>query len=396
MKTNDKSETVKVLIVDDSPDMIYMLDSILSKSITRQIALSGKDALKILHLNSQQPDLILLDVLMPEMDGYEVCRQIKMHSKLKDIPIVFISALNETFDKVKAFKLGAIDYITKPFQAEEVKARVSTHIEISRSRRAIRDLYSKTIQGTISAINDMLSMVNPEVSKISNMMRSYAELILKELSMNDAWDLKLACQLSGIGMMTENIKVEETRHYSDMDGSIKRLKQSIAFDVNRAYESLPLSAKIIGKIPNLDAVTEIINQSTYPLEDSCKRTPIAGMPPEVLKGHILRILIYYFYKMEQDEDYLLILKQMKNSNDESFHHDILDALTKVQVGLNSRKIMELKIDELRPKMIIANDLFSSAGQLLLKSGYELSESIILLLESFEELRNVRVKVIKKD
>lgn len=396
MKTNDKSETVKVLIVDDSPDMIYMLDSILSKSITRQIALSGKDALKILHLNSQQPDLILLDVLMPEMDGYDVCRQIKMHSKLKDIPIVFISALNETFDKVKAFKLGAIDYITKPFQAEEVKARVSTHIEISRSRRAIRDLYSKTIQGTISAINDMLSMVNPEVSKISNMMRSYAELILKELSMNDAWDLKLACQLSGIGMMTENIKVEETRYYSNMDGSIKRLKQSIAFDVNKAYESLPLSAKIIGKIPNLDAVTEIINQSIYPLENSCKRTPIAGMPPEVLKGDILRILIYYFYKMEQDEDYLLILKQMKNSNDESFHHDILDALTKVQVGLNSRKIMELKIDELRPKMIIANDLFSSAGQLLLKSGYELSESIILLLESFEELRNVRVKVIKKD
>ncbi len=81
--------------------------------------------------------MILLDIMMPEMDGYEVCHHLKEQEATRDIPIIFLSALNETFDKVKALKAGGVDYITKPFQEEEVLARVQTHLDLQRARKTI-------------------------------------------------------------------------------------------------------------------------------------------------------------------------------------------------------------------------------------------------------------------
>ena len=83
------------------------------------------------------PDLILLDVQMPEMDVYEVCRQLKANEKCRDIPVLFLSALDAMEDKVKGFTAGAVDFITKPFKTEEVLARVDTHLELSRLRREL-------------------------------------------------------------------------------------------------------------------------------------------------------------------------------------------------------------------------------------------------------------------
>jgi len=88
----------------------------------------------------EKPDLILLDIMMPDMDGYEVCRRLKQNHELKDIPVMFISALNETNDVVKALKHGGVDYITKPFRSEEVIARVSTHIKLHRQSIELRKL----------------------------------------------------------------------------------------------------------------------------------------------------------------------------------------------------------------------------------------------------------------
>jgi signal transduction histidine kinase len=85
------------------------------------------------------PDLILLDITMPEMDGFEVCEKLKADEALKDIPVIFISALSETADKVRAFRTGGVDYVTKPFQSEEVIARVTTHLTLRRKERELRN-----------------------------------------------------------------------------------------------------------------------------------------------------------------------------------------------------------------------------------------------------------------
>ena len=118
-----------ILIVDDVPDNLKVLSGILKDNGYKiRPVLNGQLALEVAE--NEKPDLILLDIMMPRMDGYEVCHQLKQNPKLKDISVIFISALNDTRDIVDAFKSGGVDYITKPFQAEEVSARVATHLKI--------------------------------------------------------------------------------------------------------------------------------------------------------------------------------------------------------------------------------------------------------------------------
>ena len=122
--------TVKtIVVVDDTPENLRLLAEMLEGQGYRvRLARSGEHALS--SVRKQPPDLILLDILMPEMDGFEVCRALKADDKLRDIPVIFVSALDEVFDKVTAFAVGGVDYIQKPFQIEEVLARVRTHLSL--------------------------------------------------------------------------------------------------------------------------------------------------------------------------------------------------------------------------------------------------------------------------
>jgi len=125
-----------ILIVDDTPDNLRFLISILKKrGYTVRPASSGTQALSAIH--TEQPDLILLDVMMEKMDGYEVCMHLKEDDSTKDIPIIFLTALTEVEHKVKGFEVGGIDYITKPFQAEEVLAHVETHLTLRKMQKQL-------------------------------------------------------------------------------------------------------------------------------------------------------------------------------------------------------------------------------------------------------------------
>ncbi len=125
-----------ILIVDDGPTNLQVLGKILG-SEKHEIFLAS-DGIKGLELaQAELPDLILLDILMPRMDGFEVCRRLKQEHITKDIPIIFISALHETSEKVKGFQIGGVDYITKPIQREEVIARVDVHLGLKRSQEEL-------------------------------------------------------------------------------------------------------------------------------------------------------------------------------------------------------------------------------------------------------------------
>ena len=118
-----------ILVVDDTPANLRLLTELLIQhGYDVRPAPNGRLALKTVE--SKLPDLILLDIMMPDIDGYEVCRRLKASERSRDIPVIFISAINETMDKVKAFSIGGVDYITKPFQPEEVLARLQTHLAI--------------------------------------------------------------------------------------------------------------------------------------------------------------------------------------------------------------------------------------------------------------------------
>ena len=126
-----------ILLVDDTPDNLRLLSQILSERNYRVRAVTNGDrALESVQL--VPPDLILLDIRMPGMDGFEVCRALKEDGKTENIPVIFISALDDVADKVKAFAAGGVDYITKPFQYEEVVARAETHLTLRRLQRELR------------------------------------------------------------------------------------------------------------------------------------------------------------------------------------------------------------------------------------------------------------------
>jgi signal transduction histidine kinase len=118
-----------ILLVDDNPDNLRFLSTVLSgRGYEVRSVTTGSAAL--MGIQSQPPDLVLLDVVMPGMNGYEVCQRLKSNSETQDIPIIFVSALHEVFDKVQAFSAGAVDYIIKPFQVQEVLARIETQLKI--------------------------------------------------------------------------------------------------------------------------------------------------------------------------------------------------------------------------------------------------------------------------
>lgn len=134
MSMNEKQATI--MVVDDTPANLELLEGILrGQNYAVRSFPRGRMALRAASTNP--PDLILLDINMPEMNGYEVCEQLKANPALAPIPVIFLSAMSETPDKIRAFQCGGVDYVTKPFQVEEVLARVDTHVRLCRLRAEV-------------------------------------------------------------------------------------------------------------------------------------------------------------------------------------------------------------------------------------------------------------------
>jgi diguanylate cyclase (GGDEF)-like protein/PAS domain S-box-containing protein len=131
--------TGKILVVDDTSASLRLLTDILkSEGYEVRSAINGELALNAAA--SSTPDLVLLDIRMPGMDGYEVCRRLKAHPATAEVPVIFVSAASETEDKVQGFTMGAVDYVTKPYQRDELLARVRTHVELNRLRHSLESL----------------------------------------------------------------------------------------------------------------------------------------------------------------------------------------------------------------------------------------------------------------
>jgi len=143
------SDLTTVLIVDDDPLNLELLEQELEAlGCTIVSAASGKEALRL--ADEREPDVILLDILMPSMDGFEVCRRLRASETMRDVPVIFMTALSGIDDKIAAFDAGGVDYITKPFQTEEVLARVSTHLQLRRARQEL-SRQNERLRGEIEA-----------------------------------------------------------------------------------------------------------------------------------------------------------------------------------------------------------------------------------------------------
>lgn len=149
-----------ILVVDDTPDNLRVLSSMLTKrGYTVRKALNGQRALNACE--TVLPDLILLDIMMPDMDGYEVCQRLKASETTREVPVIFLSALDSGPDKVKAFSAGGADYITKPFQVEEVIARIANQLTVRQLQRQLAEKNAR-----LELLNEELTRSNAELKQL--------------------------------------------------------------------------------------------------------------------------------------------------------------------------------------------------------------------------------------
>lgn len=147
-------DSANILVVDDNPLNLKLVNNLLvEKHYNITLASSGAEALQLIEIHTF--DIILLDIMMPEMDGFEVCKTLKGNNNTKDIPIIFLSAKDQTEDIVKGFQIGGVDYITKPFQKEELLARLNNHIELKQAR----DLLKRFAEQYKDSRNSMMSIL---------------------------------------------------------------------------------------------------------------------------------------------------------------------------------------------------------------------------------------------
>ena len=205
----------RVLIVDDAPENLRILSESLRGDYTIMFAKNGRDALR-LAAGDPTPDLILLDVIMPGMNGYEVCRRLKGSQRTRDIPVMFITAQNEEVDEAEGLSLGAQDYIKKPFQAPLVRRRVANQLEFKRHRDHLKELVDErtrqlalTQEATIHAMAKLAEWRDPEtgahIKRTQNYVRALAEYMAslpkyaEQLNADAIYWLYLSAPLHDVG-----------------------------------------------------------------------------------------------------------------------------------------------------------------------------------------------------
>jgi len=214
----DKNEQQSlILIVDDVPENLQVLGTILeTKNYEIALASNGQQALDL--IDDIQPDLILLDIMMPELDGFEVCRKLKNSETTKKIPIIFLTAKTDTDDIVKGFELGAADYVTKPFNASELLARVHTYLELKKVEH--ERVQKEKLQGII----EMAGAVCHEMNQALQIISGLSELLVLDISEDNPLYSniqKIKGQIARMGETTKklmNITRYETKGY--LEGKI--------------------------------------------------------------------------------------------------------------------------------------------------------------------------------
>ena len=171
-----------ILVVDDTEANIDILLDILEGLYDVRVALDGESALEA--VTEEKPDLILLDIMMPGMDGYEVCHQIKSHGATRDIPVIFVTALEQQDNETRGLGLGAVDYITKPFNPDIVKLRVENHLKLTRAN-ALLKRQNEILMENERLRNDVESMARHDLKTPMNTLIAIPELLLREEGLSE-------------------------------------------------------------------------------------------------------------------------------------------------------------------------------------------------------------------
>jgi CheY-like chemotaxis protein len=353
-----------IMIVDDNPANLKLLEDILRRH-AYEVRAFPRGRLALAAAEQEPPDLILLDINMPEMNGYEVCERLKSVALLADIPVIFISALNAIEDKVKGFRAGGVDYISKPFQFEEVQARVETHLKLRRAQQAEHDLLERTLGGIVGTLWELIQLTSPKLALRSGAIRDIVFWITREMGIKDPWQYELAATLCLAGCISLPEEVFE-RAYRGQD---------LSPDADRMFCAHPeRGARLLSDIPRLEMVAEMIRGQQRP-EGEPSVTEPSRQGAHML--HLALELDRRFYRGVTSSSALAELKMLGQ-----FDSRMLHALKSYSPTRAEFEVRRLPIRELSAGMVLEKDILSNGGNLILREGTILTETWIERLENF--------------
>ncbi len=242
-------ENSKILLVDDIAKNLQLLGTILQEhGFQVAIAKSGLQALSIVE--NKPPDLILLDISMPEMDGYEVCRRLKENSDTKEIPIIFLTAKTEVEDIVKGFEAGGVDYITKPFNPKELLKRVITHLELKYSRESLKQLNGQLTNANLDK-DKFLSVISHDLRSPFHGLLGIAQIVKENFEVLPKEEIKEYFDLLNEGLHNQFRFLENILQWGRLQRGHFELAPEL-LDVNELLNEALDFLKINAEVKNIE------------------------------------------------------------------------------------------------------------------------------------------------
>ena len=328
-----------IMIVDDTPANLRLLEEMLREQ--RYTVRSFTRARLALAAAAQhRPDAILLDIMMPEMDGYRMCERLKADPTLAETPVIFLSGLSAAEDKVKGFRVGGADFVCKPFQLEEVNARVEMQLKLARARQAERDLLEKTLNGIVSTLFDLLQLTSPILTGRSNAIRDVASHVAGSLAIPGRWRIELAAQLALLGCITIPVELFQRAYREDAITDIEEA----------SFRGHPrVGAEMVSKIPRLEGVGIIIR---HQLGD-----PTSALPSDkelASEIGLLQAVIAFDRKMADIRRPKDALAEMRRAG--TFDPRCLAALEEYAPSRAAYELCEIGVRDLQPGMVLDCDV----------------------------------------
>lgn len=368
-----------VLIVDDTPDNLDILKGILKDTYKVKAAIHGTKALEIATADTP-PDIILLDIMMPEIDGFEICRRLKANKATEDIPVIFITALGDIENETKGLSLGAVDYITKPFNPAVVVARVKTHLELLAQKRDVEKILSKTLVGSIRVLTELLTAINKNANSIAARIKPLMKYAIQKLNRSELWRFEIAVTLSHIGCVLLDPVI--LRKYSHG----RLLTQS----EQQAYKKqLTMGGKLLEKIPRLNEIAQMLKYQVEPLTQQQKDAPLSSMDDLTLGAQLLRTINELTYQRINQPNESKLNKELVRQN----HHPELITLLFSYTEATSKEYsqaentssgMQIPVDELKEGMILAENCNTEWGMTIIPGGTALSSSQLTIIQNMHE------------
>jgi putative two-component system response regulator len=364
------SRPTNIMAVDDNPANFILLEALLNPH-GYQVRSFPRGRLAIAAAGTEAPDLILLDIDMPEMNGYEVCGHLKSNTRTSGIPVIFLSALNSVEDKIKAFQAGGVDYISKAFQFDELEARVETHVKLRRAQQAEHDLLEKTLEGAVRTLWELLQLSSPSLAIRSRAVRDIMEWVCREVGVPDRWQCEIAATLCLIGCIALPDEVVEKAYFG----------QPLTADDERIFKSHPEgAARLLSNIPQMEVVAEIILGQIDP--DAPFVTARSRRGAQMLNLALETDRLIYRGGTARDAARRLRLTGR-------FDEQTLNALERYSPVPPDYEIRQLPIHALRPQMVLEQDVCSRDGKIvILKAGAKLTETWIECLGNFARTKRL--------